>query len=953
MTCCEITGKTKADNLATKGKQQRVAAAAASSATRSQADGEGQSTGYLRSHHHHHGGRHYHHEAGLKTSLRRRNVNPAIQHNASANTVLDSAMSNTHNHDQGRGHDHDHEGKEPISCCGGPSCGSAGDDKPYKPIDIEKAVDHELVSVSISGMDCTSCGDKLTRVLLMTKGVSQAQVNFIAGRADFTVNTSVAPIDQVVRLASSGSGFTLTRIIGGNYYLDVLVSPQAAKDISRENHLGVTDVNALDKTSFRITYDPATIGARDLFRGLGERVQGLAPPRNDPQLENSRRRLRDQLVKTCASAACTIPVVVLSWGNNLADDKTKAIVSLVLGTLVQAIAVPEFYRPALATLWYTHVVEMDMLVVISITAAFTYSVVAFGFQMAGRALDTSEFFETSTLLITLILLGRLIATLARVRAVAAVSLRSLQTNNAVLSEKGVDREIDARLLQYGDKFKVLPHSRIPTDGTVISGSTEIDESMLTGESLPVLKQVNDHVVAGTLNGDGTVLVQLDRLPGKNTVTDIAQLVDEAANSKPKIQDLANKVAGWFVPIVSSIALAVLVIWLAVGFKLLNYTTDKAIVEAITYFVATLAVACPCAVGLAVPMVLIVAGGLAARQGIIIKSAETVERARKVTDVIFDKTGTITESDLVVMREEHFSDEIYSNSITKALVAGGKHPVSAAVAKHLEGTAVSHAVCASISDIRVVPGAGIEGQLGEKTIRAGNPRWSCTETNPGIARLELDGLTTLVVAIEGIPIAVFGLRAQIRPEALFVIAELRARDIEVHLVSGDQSLAVEAVADDVGIPSQNVASERTPAQKQEYVASLMEDPGRHVMFCGDGTNDAVAVAQANVGVQIGGSLTTSDVTQSAADAVLLNGLEGVPLIIKISQAAFNRMAFNFAWSAVYNVLAITMASGAWVKFRIPPAYAGLGEFISVLPVIIAPMTMFLHKAKPASTQKRTN
>lgn len=176
-----------------------------------------------------------------------------------------------------------------------------------------------------------------------------------------------------------------------------------------------------------------------------------------------------------------------------------------------------------------------------------------------------------------------------------------------------------------------------------------------------------------------------------------------------------------------------------------------------------------------------------------------------------------------------------------------------------------------------------------------------------------------------------------------------RNINVHLVSGDQTLAVQSVARAVGIPEENVAAERTPLEKCDYIASIMEDGSRYVMFCGDGTNDAVAVAQANVGVQIGGSLGGSNVTQAAANAVLLNGLEGIFFLLNVSRAGFNRMAFNFVWSAVYNVLAITMASGAWVKFRIPPTYAGLGEFISVLPVIAASLTMFLPNLKQPTSK----
>ncbi|OIW25501.1 heavy metal translocating P-type ATPase [Coniochaeta ligniaria NRRL 30616] len=809
--------------------------------------------------------------------------------------------------------------------------------------DPEKSSDIETVGFLVSGMDCTSCVDKLMRVFGTMTGVTQAQVNFVVGKGEFNIDTSITNADEVVRFASTASGFSLSKIVGGNFFLDMLATPAEGKRLSDEPPPGVTDVQSLDKTTVRLAYEPTVIGARDLFALVEDRCEGLAQPRGDPQLENSRRRLWDQLMKTALAAALTIPVAVLAWRGDLVDKKTEGIISLVLGTLVQTIAIPEFYRPALSALWYSRVVEMDMLVVMSITAAYVYSVIAFSFDMADKPLDEGQFFETSTMLITLILVGRLIAAFARVQAVAAVSLRSKQNNTAVLVGKDGDREIDARLLQYGDQFKVLPHSRVPTDGLIVSGKTEVDESMLTGETLPIVKKKGDVLIAGTVNGDGTVTAQLTRLPGKNTVTDIAQLVEEAANSKPEIQDLANKIAGWFVPVMAAVALLVFVIWIPAGIKVLDYSTGKGVGNAITYAVATLAVACPCALGLAVPMVLVVAGGIAARGGVIIKSAETTEGARKTTDVVFDKTGTITEDELAVAEQVNLQGSEEENiALAKALVAGGRHPVSAAVEKYLEQQAVK--VMSEVANVRVVPGAGIEADYKDSSLRAGNARWTKADSEAEVVRLQQAGLTTLVVTRDSIPLVVFGLTVQIRPEASRVISELKARNITVHLVSGDQIKAVKAVANAVGIPAENVAGERSPAEKRDYISALMEDKTKYVLFCGDGTNDAVAVAQANVGAQMGGGLTSSDVTQGAADVVLMNGLEGIPFLLDISRASFHRMVFNFIWSGVYNVLAVTMASGAWVKFRIPPAYAGLGEMVSVVPVILAALSMLLLRLR---------
>ena len=809
--------------------------------------------------------------------------------------------------------------------------------------DPEKNSGIETVNFLVSGMDCTSCADKLMRTFGTITGISQPRVNFVMGNGEFNVDPSTTNADEVISFVTAASGFTLTKVVGGDFFLDILIPVADTKQLAANPPQGVTDVQILDKKTTRLAYDPAIVGARDLYGQIGDQCRGLAPPRADPQLENSRQRLLDQLTKTGLAAAFTIPVCVVTFGDYLVSEKAGAIVAIVLGTMVQMVAIPEFYRPAIAALWYSRTVEMDMLVVMSITAAYAYSIVAFGFEMAGKPLEQEAFFETSSLLITLILVGRLVAAFARVQAVASVSLRSQQNTQALLVTKEGDREIDARLLQYGDRFKVLPHTRVPTDGTVLTGKTEVDESMLTGESMPVFKNEGDNLIAGTVNGNSTVVALLVRLPGKNTVTDIAQLVEDAANSKPRLQDLANRVASWFVPAMATIAVLAFVIWLAAGMEVRNWNAGKSVGNAITYAVATLAVACPCALGLAVPMVLVVAGGIAARGGIIIKSAETTERARKATDVVFDKTGTITEGELAVIKQVSFQESgDEAIAVTKALVAEGKHPVSAAIEKYLEKYAARSDP--EVSNVRVVPGAGIEADYKGGSLKAGHARWTKAETSPEVVRLQKAGLTTLIVTQDTIPLVVFGLRTQIRPEAVRVIAELKARNISVHLVSGDQVMAVNAVAATAGIPLENAVGERTPTEKRDYIAALMEDKTKYVMFIGDGTNDAVAVAQANVGVQMGGGLNSSDITQGAADVVLLNDLDGIPFLLNVSRAAFYRMAFNFVWSAIYNVIAITMASGAWIKVRIPPAYAGIGELVSVVPVILAAMSMFLFNLK---------
>ncbi|KAJ9635481.1 hypothetical protein H2199_008484 [Coniosporium tulheliwenetii] len=417
------------------------------------------------------------------------------------------------------------------------------------------------------------------------------------GSDDFDLDPQLTKVEDVIQTAERAMGFRCVRVASNNQSVDLLMSGRPANTLCENMLAGVTQVDILNKRIVRIAYDPAIVGARSLIAALGDLTTGLAPPRPDASVSGGMKKLYDKVAKTTLATVLTVLVAVLAYSDNLVDYRTKAYISIALATVFQVLAILEFYRLALSSLLFSRVIKMDMLVVISISAAYLYLVVAFASKTAGRPLEVDEFFETSTLLITLVLLGRLIAAFARMKAVA------------------VTIEIDARLLQFGDRFVVTPHSQIPTDGLVIEGESEVDESMLTGESLPVHKTVGVQVVAGTVNGPGTLTARLTRLP-----------------------DLADKVAGYFTPAVLAITIIVAIIWVVVSLRVRDQSTGKSFGTAITHAIAVLAISCPCALGLAVPMVLVVAGGVAARGGVVIRSATSTEAAHKITDVVLIKPG---------------------------------------------------------------------------------------------------------------------------------------------------------------------------------------------------------------------------------------------------------------------------------------------------------------------------
>jgi heavy metal translocating P-type ATPase len=634
---------------------------------------------------------------------------------------------------------------------------------------------------------------------------------------------------------------------------------------------------------------------------------------------------------TLISACLTVPVLVLAWAPLPEREITYGSVSLVLATIIQIFIAGPFYVAALKSLIFARVIEMDLLIVLSTSAAYIFSVVAFALLVVGKPLSTGEFFETSTLLVTLIMLGRFITALARQKAIESISIRSLQQPTAMLVEGDgtITRDIDVRLLQYGDIFRVMPEAKVVTDGTVISGNSEIDESMITGESSLVTKSKGSPAIAGSVNGSGILDIRLTRLCDDNTISTIANMVDKAKLSKPKTQEVADRVAGYFVPVVIVITIITFVIWIAVGIAIQERSSSDATVQAVTYAIAVLIISCPCAIGLAVPMVIVIAGGVAADKGVIFKSADTIEAAKNVTHVVFDKTGTLTTGCLSV-KESNYVDGLTADikPILLGLVSGIKHPVSQAIAEHLQTLGVSPA---AVLDTKSLPGKGVLGNWNGNEIRAGNTSWTQTTSSPELQQFLTSGSTVLCFTVNNTLRAVYALRDTLRPEAAHLVSTLHTKGVSVSIVSGDETGAVQKTAESLGIPSSNALSHCSPADKQAYIQTLKTSSANStVLFLGDGTNDAIALTSADIGVHMSEG---TDVARSAADVVLTHAdLRGVLVLIELSRKALRRIMFNFAWSFAYNLFAILLAAGAFVNFRVPPAFAGVGEIVSVLPVI---------------------
>ncbi|MCJ1365870.1 hypothetical protein MMC16_004995 [Acarospora aff. strigata] len=852
--------------------------------------------------------------------------------------------------------------------------------------DVEKGKpDLEHVLLSVEGMTCVGCETKLYRFLNSFPSAINIQTSLLLSRAEFDLDLSIHSVHDITSSIKKCTGFACERIRNGGQDIDVVVAGGGKDLVDRNPPLGVTDMVFLGTRVVRITYNPSIVGARELIEnGFGTSIS-LAPPRPDPALAVGRNDVRRKLYMTLFSAVLTIPVLILAWAPLPENDTVYGATSLALATIVQFVVAGPFYPIALRGLLFTHVIEMDLLIVLSTTTAYVFSVVSFAYQTVGQPLSTGQFFETSTLLVTLIMLGRLVSAFARHKAVESISITSLQASTALLVDDDGNnaRQIDARLLQYDDLFKVMPDSRIPTDGVVMTGKTEVDESMVTGEAQLVEKSLGSTVIAGSMNGPGAITVRLTRLPSENTISEIAGMVDEAKYSKPKVQELADLVAGYFVPVVVILTIITFITWVAVGKMIRHQNAASAVVHAITYAISVIIISCPCAIGLAVPMVIVIAGGVAAKNGVVFKSAETIEIARKVTHVVLDKTGTLTMGQLSVCTEEYLAPSKDSTrSLTLGLTSNTQHPVSNAIVAHLHSLGVQPT---PVKDVQSIAGSGVEGTYNETTIRAGNCRWLSVESSPHVQSALSKGLTVLCITSGSTLLAVYGLSDTIRPDAHSVITSLKSRNIDISIVSGDDHGAVHAVAAQLDIPASNVRSKCTPADKEAYIRTLLHSPVPTInktkrkstkpviLFLGDGTNDAPALATATIGLHMPSSSSLpaalslsssslnptltptptstsspSPLAQSASSASLLTpSLHPLLTLIDLSTAVHRRIVFNFVWAFGYNVFAILLAAGAFegvrrggggggkeggVGVRVEPKWAAVGEIVSVLPVV---------------------
>ncbi|MBD1886822.1 heavy metal translocating P-type ATPase [Microcoleus vaginatus] len=604
---------------------------------------------------------------------------------------------------------------------------------------------------------------------------------------------------------------------------------------------------------------------------------------------------------------------------------------LVLTSPVQFWCGRSFYVGAWKSL-KRRVATMDTLIALGTSAAYFYSVFVTFFPgfFTAQGLTPSVYYEVAASVVALILLGKTLENRAKGETSEAIrKLMGLQAKTARIIRNGEELEVPIAQVEIGDIVQVRPGEQIPVDGEVIEGASTVDEAMVTGESLPVKKQLGDEVIGATINKTGSFKFRATRV-GKDTfLAQIVKMVQDAQGSKAPIQKLADQVTGWFVPAVIALALATFIIW---------FNATGNITLATVTMVEVLIIACPCALGLATPTAVMVGTGKGAENGILIKGAESLELAHKIKIIVLDKTGTLTEgkptvTDFVTVRGTANSNELKLLQLAASVERNSEHPLGEAVVRYAQSQEVN---LTDVKDFEAIAGSGVRGVVGSKSIALGTLRWM-QELGCDTEYLELRGRaleaaskTVVWMAVEGKIEAILGIADALKPSSAQAVKALQKLGLEVAMLTGDNRATAESIAQSVGIT--RVFAEVRPQQKAAQIQALQGE-GKIVAMVGDGINDAPALALADVGIAIG---TGTDVAIAASDITLISGdLQGIVTAIKLSRATMRNIRENLFFAFIYNIAGIPIAAGILFPifgWLLNPIIAGAAMAFSSVSVV---------------------
>lgn len=595
---------------------------------------------------------------------------------------------------------------------------------------------------------------------------------------------------------------------------------------------------------------------------------------------------------------------------------------LAFTTVIMLISAGPFVSSAWSA-FLKHHSNMDTLVALGTMITYLYSIYA---MFTGRPV----FFETAAFVITFVLLGQVLEAKMRSNASNAISkLVNLGAKEALVKRGTEFVKVPISQVVKGDLIQVLPGQKVPVDGKIVSGTSNIDESMVTGESMPVAKKAGDQVIGSTINQNGSFVIEAEKVGNDTMLAQIIEIVKKAQNSHAPIQKLTDKVANVFVPTVLIIAIITFLVW----FVFLN----KSVPTALNYAVSVMVIACPCALGLATPTALMVGTGLGAKKGILIKNGEILEAANNLTAIVFDKTGTITKGKPQVT--DVIGNKLVVLQVAASLEKLSEHPLAPAI---LTAAQTENAEMKDVTDFKAIEGHGIKGIIDGKTVFVGKPEIDQytveTKMSDAITKLQKEAKTVVIVAMDDKVIGLIAIQDAPKETAAKAISDLKAEGLKTVMLTGDNRQVADSVAKQVGIDQ--VIAEVLPIDKADEIKKLQHN--YKVAFVGDGINDAPALTQADVGIAMGSG---TDVAIDAGGIVLIkNDLEDVVRALKLSKKTFKRIKLNLFWAFIYNILGIPIATGlfAGIGFTLSPEIAGLAMAFSSLSVVIS--SVLLGRAK---------
>ncbi|WP_081949299.1 heavy metal translocating P-type ATPase [Paraclostridium dentum] len=812
-------------------------------------------------------------------------------------------------------------------------------------------------SYKITGMTCSACGKAAERAVKKVDGVVNQSVNMATEKINIEYDGDKVKFEDLAK-AIRKAGYNLIEDINYNkvdFKIGGMTCASCAKAIERAvNKLdGIEDINVNVATErATINYDISKLKLtqiRNTIEKAGYKVLEKSESKNENLDEDKlikEKEMKTLFTKFLVAVGFSIPLLYIAMGpmvpspigpwpvpniiNPTTNSLNYALIQLILVIPVM-IAGNKFYKNGFKAI-INKSPNMDSLVAIGTLAAFVYSLYT-TFQMANANMVSSHehhqlYYESAGIIIALILLGKYLESRSKGKTSEAIKkLMGLQPKVAIVIKNKKEIEIPIEEVEVGDLIVVKPGSKIPVDGIVIEGHTSVDESMLTGESMPVEKNIGDKVTGASINKNGSIKFKAEKVGSDTALSQIIRLVEDAQGKKAPIAKLADTVSGYFVPTVITIAIVTALLWFTIG--------GQGVEFALTIFISVLVIACPCALGLATPTAIMVGTGKGAENGILIKGGEALELAHKIDTIIFDKTGTITEgkpkvTDIVVSKS---IDKDYLLKIAASAEKGSEHPLGEAIVRFGEEKNIDFM---KVEKFRAIPGYGIEVSIDNKNVLLGNKKLmddrkiSLGNLSKTSDELASQGKTPMYIALENELGGIIAVADVVKSSSKKAIDKLHSMGIKVAMVTGDNKKTANAIAKEVGIDI--VLAEVLPQDKSNEVKKL-QNQGRFVAMVGDGINDAPALAQADIGIAIGSG---TDVAMESADIVLMRSdLMDVPTSIKLSKETIKNIKQNLFWAFAYNTVGIPVAAGVLYIFGGPllnPMIAAAAMSLSSVSVI---------------------